>query len=258
MFRKLSIVFSGLIVMLVACCYTNVASAQIVEDGLLSYWACDQKSINGEIITDGFTGQEGIIVADPVVVKGKVGEALEFDGDDHIEIPDQTAGREALTITLWVKLTDDSSDRTIFGYWPDAGTSVLLLYYDVDDNMWRFIVRDAGGAAKDIKVADPSVDSWTHLAACYEKGGEITLYVDTEKNSNDANDLALNAPEIPWMGIGWDKSHPNLVGVIDEVCFYDRVLTAEEVGKNFKALDGLAVSDQDKLAATWGEVKTSF
>jgi len=258
MLKRLSIAFSGLIVMLLICCYANVASAQIVEDGLLSYWACDRQSINGETITDEFTGQAGLIVGDPVVVNGKVGQALEFDGDDHIEIPDQTAGKEAVTITLWAKLTDDSSDRTIFGYWADAATSVLLLYYDVDDHIWRFILREAGGAAKDIKVADPSVDSWTHLAASYEKGGEISLYVNTEKNSNDAGDQALNAPEIPWMGIGWDTSHPNLIGLIDEICFYDRALTSEEVGKNFNAINGLAVSDQDKLSATWGEVKTSF
>jgi hypothetical protein len=258
MLKELSIIFLGLIVTLFACCYANVAGAQIVEDGLLSYWACDQKSINGGIITDEFAGQEGLIVGDPVVVGGKVGQALEFSGDDYIEIPDQTAGKETVTVTLWVKLTDDSSDRTIFGYWPDAATSVFLLYYDVGDHIWRFIVREAGGAAKDIKVSDPSVDSWTHLAASYEKGGEISLYVDTEKNSNDANDQALNAVEIPWMGIGWDMSHPNLIGLIDEICFYDCVLTSEEVGKNFKAMKGLAVSDQGKLTAIWGEVKTSF
>ena len=260
MFGKLLTIVFVLAVIAIAGWYADAAQAQIVDVGLISYWPLDGASIRGDVVTDALANKEGLIVGDPKVVKGKVGEALEFDGDDHIEIPDEIGGKETVTISVWVKPEDFDADRTVLGYWPDTPTSELLLYYDVDDHIWRFIVRESGGSAKDVKVPDPEIDKWTHLAVSYEKDGELSLYVNGSKESVDAPENPIKAGGGPWFGIGWDNSnsHPPFVGIIDEVCFYDRVLTQEEIIINYNAKIGIAVPALDKLATAWGRVKSDF
>ena len=249
-----------LLFIMAAGLHVSVTEAQIVEDGLVSYWSFDKGSVKGEQVTDTLADKEGVIIGDPKTVAGKIGEGLELDGDDHVEIPDDVGGKESVTITVWVKPTDFKSDRTVLGYWPDTPTSELLLYYDVDDHIWRFIVRESGESAKDVKVQDPEVDKWTHLAVSYEKGGELKLYVNGVAEVTDAPDAPIKVGGGPWFGIGWDNSnsHPPFVGIIDEVCFYERSLSQEEVRKNFQATTGLAVQALGRLATAWGGTKSDF
>jgi len=255
MLNKVFIASFALTVMVALCWNTD---AQVVTDGLLSYWPLSGDTISNETIADLVGNQQGLIVGDPQVVTGKVAEALAFDGDDHIEIPDEMGGKDAITITIWVKPTDFSSDRTVAGYWLDAATSEILLYYKSSSNVWRFIVRDSSGAAKDITVADPVIDEWTHLAACYENGGELCLYVNGVKTGVEAPANPLNAGNPPWFGIGWDNSggHPPFVGIMDEVCFYEQALTQAEVEQNYNSEAGIAPVAVGKLVSLWGKVKS--
>ena len=45
-------------------------------------------------------------------------------------------------------------------------------------------------------------------------------------------------------------------GLIDEVGIYNRVLTENEIAKNFNS-QGLAVHSQEKLTTTWGNIKAN-
>ena len=254
MLNKGLIVLFALAVMVALCFH---AEAQIVTDGLLSFWPLSGNTISNDAITDLAANQQGLIVGDPQIVQGKVGEALAFDGDDHIEIPNEVGGKDAVTISLWVKPSDFSADKIIAGYWADAATSEALLYYKSSTNIWRFIVRDSSGAAKDITVADPVIDEWTHLVASYENGGEICLYVNGIKASSDAPANGLNAGGSPWFGIGWgNSSHGAFVGILDEVCFYERALTQAEVEQNYNSEAGIAPVAVGKLVSLWGKIKS--
>ena len=47
-----------------------------------------------------------------------------------------------------------------------------------------------------------------------------------------------------------------LIGAVDEVRIYKKVLTVEEIKQNFEA-QGLAVQPIGKLSLTWGQIKAS-
>ncbi|RKY00911.1 hypothetical protein DRP77_10640, partial [Candidatus Poribacteria bacterium] len=85
--------------------------AQIVTDGLVGYWSLDKATIEGKTVKDVWGGNDGTIVGDPKIVPGKVGEALEFDGDDGIEIQGgdelNFAGKNELTVMAWVMVGSD-------------------------------------------------------------------------------------------------------------------------------------------------------
>lgn len=84
-------------------CYVNVAESQeYVTDGLIGFWTMDKTDIQGNTVKD-MSGEDnhGEIGGDPEIVKGKIDDALQFDGtDDFISIPD--LGNEvAVSVDLW-------------------------------------------------------------------------------------------------------------------------------------------------------------
>ena len=71
--------------------YTGIANGQVIEKGLVHYWSFDK--IEKDIVPD-LVGKNDVEIirgksppllaggrSDPKVVKGKLGTALEFDGD---------------------------------------------------------------------------------------------------------------------------------------------------------------------------------
>ena len=49
-----------------------------------------------------------------------------------------------------------------------------------------------------------------------------------------------------------------MVGLVDEVAIYNRALTVDEINQDMDNGVFFAVSPKDKLATTWGQLKTSF
>ena len=56
----------------------GVAKAQVVTDGLVSYWTFDKTHIDGKTVTDLLGNNDGAINGEPKAVDGKFGQALEF------------------------------------------------------------------------------------------------------------------------------------------------------------------------------------
>ena len=86
----------------------SLSEAQIVREGLVSYWSFNEDSIRGDKVSDLWGDNHGTLFNDPEEVEGKYGEALEFTGDNHIDIPDSdtldlTTGE--VSVTTWVLRT---------------------------------------------------------------------------------------------------------------------------------------------------------
>ena len=78
------------------------ADAQVVRDGLVAYWSFDD--IDGNTVKDGVGKNHGEMI-DVKVVKGVIGDALEFDGTGHVDISTGVTelGAADFTITAWIK-----------------------------------------------------------------------------------------------------------------------------------------------------------
>ncbi|MBM3241947.1 hypothetical protein FJZ31_37220 [Candidatus Poribacteria bacterium] len=75
MFNKISIIAFVLAVIATVFMYATVTTAQVVKEGLVSYWSFDNETIKGDIVKDVVGKNDGNIKG-PKVVKGKVKEAL--------------------------------------------------------------------------------------------------------------------------------------------------------------------------------------
>jgi len=110
-------------------------------------------------------------------------------------------------------------------------------------------------------VAFNYVGEWHHLVGTFSLSEEKQkVYIDGEFQAEDTITTALQKPTFE-LSIGRGRL-PSLEsyfdGIIDEVKIYNKALSEDEVQQNYKATSQpvLAVEAANKLAITWGKIKT--
>ncbi len=252
-----------LTILVIMAWQANTAKCQVVTDGLISYWSFDDDTIEGDVVEDIWGENDGTIMGDPQTVKGKIAQALEFDGSgDYILVPADpslSSFTDQLTLEAWVNTSSSAARQAVINNRTDPPWYLL----NIDPGYLMLSIHD-GSSALDVKPPEPSVfdGEWHHLVATMDNssdnGGKI--YFDGDLMS----DQSVNAPssaigpfEVPReLGIGGKPDGSNLFnGIIDDVRIYNRVLSEEEIRHNMDA-KGLAVTNSDSaLAVTWGKIK---
>jgi len=245
--------------------YANVAKAQMVTDGLVAYWPLDAETVKGKDVEDVWGDNDGTLVGNAKVrAGGKVGGAIEFGGNDSVDIPGTDSlnfgGKEELTVAAWVNADNDSPVQGVV-----AGCcGTIVAQRDVNGWALRFDGRNGGqemefivqpGWQGDGGFGAPTFKAgeWHYLTGVVDRKNQL-LYVDgeLEKERPFAGPIASGGSETE-IGHAGDGG---FIGLIDEVVIYDRALSAKEIKQNFEA-KGLAVSRAGKLAARWAEIKVS-
>ena len=257
MFNKIMIIFA--LVIAAAFMYTNVAKAQIVTEGLVSYWTFNKSDIDGETVLDVWGGNDGTIKGDPEIVEGKVGDALKFDGiDDYVDCGNDASLQitDDLTITAWINISllGKPQDHEILVKRvddPNREYTIRLGDATADDEL-RYLDSNNKGTANTPLI----VDKWFFVAVVREDN--VTFYLDGQEDGTVPLSGKLSATDAPaTIGGRPDAIWGPTDGLIDEVCIYNRALSAKEVRQNFAA-EGLAVvAPTGKLAETWGNIKAS-
>jgi hypothetical protein len=264
MFSRILIIVFALVIT-TTFVYTNIAMAQIVTDGLVSYWTFDKSDINGETVKDVWGDNHGTVMGDPQIAEGKIDEALIFDGvDDYIECgnaPESIRGSNPRTFTAWIKTASTPGDSQTILHYGDAGNGDPgeKIRWSAYPDCLRVEVND-GGHTSQLNVVD---DEW-HFVACTFDGTtlpDFTLYVDGESEVCAGSQKVDTSDDYP-LRIGVAREAAALAryfnGIIDEVSIYDRALSEDEVNQNFSARNNaLAVSSIKSLALTWGSIKAS-
>ena len=196
---------------------------------LVGYWNFDEGS--GTIAYDSSgNGLDGTLKGDPQWVAGQVGGALEFDGDDSVEIPHNPllSITDEITITAWTYMNANASGEMAIvskGGWgandlpyeltEDAGGVIFWQFYDNEG-------RDT------CSPDSPAADEWHHIAATYD-GQIFKCYIDGELAEEWA--YAGTMPEnTASVTIGQrSRGGTYFNGIIDEVTIFDRALTEDEI-----------------------------
>lgn len=159
--------------------------------------------------------KDAVLKGNPQWVEGKVGRALSFDGDDHVDCGNSGIPVNGpATIAGWFKFSEVQNGRFLHN----------LLYAHRDNNFLYMLM----GAQywHDSKCA---TDTWYHIALTYDGiTSTARLYIDgIEKSLGQPSPHDVLALEN--LIIGGHPKYPNFKGVIDEVKIYKRALTGEEV-----------------------------
>lgn len=237
--------------------YADIAKAQVVKDGLVSYWSFDKADTAGKTAKDIWGNNDGIIEGSAKVTDGKIGEALEFAGKDgYVDCGDDKSisnFSKAYSIEAWAYFAVASNYPGIFQRGDKTTSSQIEIYLQPAANLTTVHNRDA---IYYVYWNPVPLEQWVHIAVVWEKE-EWTVYYDGVKQDKTGGGGAPadpNTGKTCYIGLGYTDHSMN--GIIDEVNIYDRALTEAEIQKNFKATsNNLAVESVNKLANTWGQIK---
>jgi len=237
--------------------YVNMAEAQIVTDGLVSYWTFDEADIDGDIVKDLIGTNDGDIF-DPVeIVEGKVNQAMLFAGG-RIEVPDSdTTKPEQFSFQFWVYSNLEFGATTRFELIDNTGQLVIRNEERAEFGS-NLAFHSVDGAWYGINPPDvPSAEEWHNVAVTHD-GSVGIVYLDGNPGDPLEAGFTYSGAELG-ISIGAHKwAMANFFdGMLDEILFYGKALTEAEVMTNYSAT-GLAVAyTSNKLPVCWGEMKAS-
>ena len=250
MFNK-SIILFFVVVGVATFAYT--AEAQVVRDGLVSYW-----SFEGGDVADMVGDNNGTIQGDPEMVPGRIGDALKFDGQgDSVTFPavGVPTGNSPVTWSAWFKreVTDGGAVQYIATY---GIAGCCGQYFGIGTRGGDQIFVTQWGGGFDVFGPVVSLGDWHHVAGVYNGNQNDTIYLDGEMVASMDLD---EAPDFVDTHPGAIGSNPDpgefFEGLIDDVGLYNRALSADEVAQNFLAT--VAVERAGKLTSTWANIKVS-
>lgn len=220
----------------------NEVSAVVAKNppstDLIAYW--DFSDIDGYIVTDQCNAYEGVIQPNAAWTSGQIGGALQFDGDDCVEVEGYKGvlGSKARTCSAWINTNDHSLEEGAIVSW---GRPL------VGGGQWRMSVRNGKlmiGVGAGAIIGDQTVNDggWHHVAAILEDASNPTL-VNVSLYVDGILQIIVNPPATAidtlsgynviigqWFHQSIWANYPYFFkGSIDDVRIYDRALSEAEL-----------------------------
>lgn len=273
MYSKILAVVFALTLALSLVWHGNVAEAQIVKDGLVSWWSFDRSAIAADgTVEDGFGDNNGTVEGEPEIVEGKIGECLQFDGiDDFVTIPHSESldiGGVEFSLEAWVKAPTQPAGLWLNTIYGKGGTNwkagYLIAVRGSSDaalvgGCTVLVSRDGSGTETHTEK-NIDDDEWHHIVGVFSRTpGEIRVYVDGKLEQSTGTDGTIDLSTAAEARIGRSSQQSNsadwFAGCVDEVRLYNKALSEVEIQQNYQVIT--AVSPTKKLGITWGRIKNS-
>jgi len=155
------------------------------------------------------------------------GTAINFDGNTAFSVPGDgiATSPKALTVAAWVKL-DNVDESQVF--LTRGAANEGFTFYLYKGNV-RMLVAHGEGAYAFALASPPEPGVWTHYAGTYD-GETIKAYRKGELAEVKSVSGQLTALEKPVTIGGLDGKDRLVKGALADVCIYDKVLSAEQIG----------------------------
>ncbi|HXG61257.1 MAG TPA: LamG-like jellyroll fold domain-containing protein [Planctomycetota bacterium] len=153
---------------------------------------------------------------------------------DRVSLPHSLVnGRTNLTVAWWMKTSKTGNQAIVSGATAAQSNSFLLFF--VNNTTYR---HHENGATADLTVPSISDNAWHHVAVVRDDAANlVTVYTDGVNRGSlsinfgaiavDPNGLVLGEEQDSVDG-GYDANQ-SFVGLLDDVRFYDRLLSGSEV-----------------------------
>ena len=203
----------------------RIVAQEYVTDGLVAFWTLDEDDIDDDVVFDVFGDNDARIVGTLFCAEGMVDETLDLDGvGNYVEIP-QMGDFEEASVECWALASAFGGIQGIVSTWQWVSGKVHFKFengeiqvHKNDGNKIRFAAE---------------LERWYHIVYTTDTVlNELKLYVDGELV---AEGVAGTTPEnMNERRIGSEHNGRYLLGKVDEVRIYDRVLDEDEVLQNFE------------------------
>lgn len=233
------------------------------KEDILVYYSFDK--LDGKIVKDeSGNGTDAELTGNGKLVDGQFGKAIHLNGGvvqhsppSDFVVPIGENGE--VTLEAWLYVNNHASHSGVISIeTDDPGCCLFRLMLSPSSNpFW-----DAG-QHQDKSLANFTFETkqWYHYVLV-ANGKDGKIYIDGELiGSKDENiTFAKYKKANIYVGAGeGPNTHPIEDAIIDEVVIYSKALTEEEVKASMEqgVAGVLAVEAKDKLAITWGQLKSA-
>ena len=255
-----------------------------LEDGLVSVWNFDDGTAS-----DSIGGNDGELMNGASVAAGQSGMALNLENPEnpatgentgqYVEIPSDASLEQddgVFSISLWLYIREgggrDHGGVLFKGEKVGWGANFMVRICTVTDTdmTWGSCWEGTEGWFRTDGVY--AAEEWAHVAYVVD-GTEAKAYVTSSATGGDTivpesgqeHPRAITPPLLSFpnepieLGVGRARGGDEgndiwIDGMIDEVYFWDRALSEDEV-RDLAGGAVVAVEAQGKLATTWGNLK---
>jgi len=195
--------------------------------GLVGWWKFDETE--GRTAKDSSTGSHnGTLVGDAKWTQGKIGGAIELDGDgDFVRIADKTAFDIAgqITISCWVNIRSVPYDYMAIVTKGDNSWRLSTLEnqrrFHASVNDWQQFMLDGS--------TEVAANQWHHVAAVYD-GHQMCIYVDGKVDASKSWTGGIGKNDFDVLiGENAEMKDRFFDGLIDDVRIYNYALSEKEV-----------------------------
>ena len=228
--------------------YFNSSESGGLGEDLVSRYTFDDDTTTSAVVDD-VSSNNGVLenglndYTSENSVAGLLDDALDFDGtEDYVLVTGGTglpiySTSTPYSISMWINPDDVTTNYGVFMSMGNSGTSspIFLLEISLTDGKLGALIRDDSS----VQLFDPahkesnttiSNGNWYHIVWT-DNQGDANLYVNTSLDATDysytPSALTLNRTTIGAMGRTTIESFFN--GQIDEVRFYDKALSTDEI-----------------------------
>jgi len=237
----------------------GISDAAIDKKTIVGLWYLDKGS--GGVAKDSSgKGNDGKLMNGPKWVKGKSGNALEFDDKGtYVDCGnDKSLDLNSFTLAAWVYPTtiDASTHEMVLGKgWasPDGRSYYMSILQGKPFVSFR---NPDNSAQSDVQgTTNLQKSTWYHMAGTHNrKTKTVTIYLDGKQEGEKVfdHDVMVTTKHL-WIGNLGDHEL-FFGGKIDEVAVFNVALNDADIKS---VMDGVfkAVAPAGKLAATWGRIK---
>ncbi len=222
--------------------YVAAAPAPHLLTGLISYWKCDEVSGAGATLADAhgtnvLNQSSGVVSTFPA----KINNGLYLGGGavyiHRASNSDLVVGSGDYTFSLWVYLNDVSGPKMIFGKTDYSTASDYVLHHQPTSGFeWS-----AGGSTAQVG-APVATGQWYHVLCWYDSSdGKARIRINDTTTYVAASSGAPSPTAFDfYLGIYYAPN--NLNGNLDEIGFWKRLLTPEEMTALYNGGAGLPYS----------------
>lgn len=210
-------------------------------DGVIGYFTFDEDDVENNEIVDhsgkSMNADTGAIDG-TVLVEGKSGNAMQFNGDDeYITIDAELLTGDGTTISAWVNPTAWKDWMRVFDI-GDGNQCDVWCGMDGESKMLRMDVFGPGEPVK-ILCPLPPQGKWTHIAATFGNG-KAALYVNGKLSQKlnctiKSTDIGATATGIYIGRSNWAPD-PLFNGAVDELLVANRAFEDAEIASLYAGI----------------------
>lgn len=244
-----------------------------LTDDLVFYFTFD--NVKGKrVLDESGNGLDAEVIENTKFVKGKYGDAIQIirETEDCVNIPatDELKISDAITMMAWVyyeNWTESSSQWFDKGCYSKGLKSYGMAVFgkkhfpelEAVENGSGISLILANDTTTHIHMLPNEMENrtWHHIVGTYDDKA-TKIYLDGKVILESHSGFEFSGTNDEDIRIGCAKGEPEYTfedGFIDEVGIWSRALSEKEIGN---AMRGplFSVSPKDKVATTWGDIKS--